>query len=187
MPCRRGVAAAKKHKERKTARTKNNETAIKTLEEADRALQEMCGIEARIEAVDNEADGRIAEIKEKAAAEGKPLRERYKSCVKALEAYARYFRGELFLERKSLERSFGSFGFRKAPDSVSVSKGTAELLVKLGLKKYTRAKIEPDKEAMLSLDDETLEKAGAARRQKEDFFVETKRELVNQELAKLSA
>jgi len=62
-----------------------------------------------------------------------------------------------------------------------------EQLEWLGLSQYIRVKIEPDKEAMLSLDDQTLEKVRAARRQREDFFVETKRELVNQELAKLSA
>jgi len=169
------------------ARTKSNEMTLKSLEEADGILKEMCEIEARIEAIDNDADEQIARLKETAAADGKPLRERYKSCVKAMEAYARYFRGELFKDGKSLERSFGKFGFRKAPDSVSVSKETAELLQKFGLKKFIRTKIEPDKEAMLSLDDETLEKVAAARKQKEDFFVETKRELVNQELAKLSA
>jgi phage host-nuclease inhibitor protein Gam len=169
------------------ARTKSNEMTIKSLEEADAILREMCGIEAQIEAVDNDADEQIAKIKKAAAEEGKPLRDRYKSCVKAMEAYARYFRGELFKDRKSLERPFGAFGFRKAPDSVSVSKETADLLQKFGLKKYVRTKIEPDKEAMLSLDDDTLEKVGAARRQKEDFFVETKRELANQELSKKSA
>jgi phage host-nuclease inhibitor protein Gam len=169
------------------ARTKSNEMTIKSLEEADFILKEMCGIEAQIEAIDNEADEKIAKIKETAAAEGKPLRDRYKSCVKAMEAYARYFRGEIFKDKKSVERSFGSFGFRKAPDSISVTKETAELLQKFGLKKYVRTKTEPDKEAMLSLDDETLAKVGAAKKQKEDFFVETKRELVNQELAKISA
>jgi len=169
------------------ARTKSNEFAIKSLEEADRVLQELCEIEAQIEAIDNAAHEDIALIKKRAAEEGKPMRERYKSCVKAIEAYARYFRGDLFKDRKSLDRTFGIFGFRKAPDAISVSKETAELLQKHGLEEYVRTKIEPDKEAMLSLDDETLEKVGAARRQKEDFFVETKRELVNQELAKLSA
>jgi phage host-nuclease inhibitor protein Gam len=160
---------------------------IKSLEEADFILKEMCEIEARIEVIDNQADEQITRLKEAAAAEGKPLRDRYKSCVKAMEAYARYFRGELFKDNKSLERAFGKFGFRKAPDSVTTTKETADLLQKLGLKKFIRTKIEPDKEAMLSLDDETLEKVGAARKQKEDFFVETKRELVNQELTKKSA
>jgi phage host-nuclease inhibitor protein Gam len=169
------------------ARTKSNEMAIKTLDEADGLLREMCRLEAEIEAVDNAADEEIAKIKADAARDGKPLRDRYKGLVKTMEAYARYFRGELFKDRKSLERPFGSFGFRKAPDAVSVSKETAELLKKLGLNQNIRTKIEPDKEAMLALDDETLSQVGAARKQKEDFFVETKRELVNQELAKRSA
>jgi phage host-nuclease inhibitor protein Gam len=161
--------------------------SIKSLEEADKILQEMCEIEAAIEAVDNQANEEIAAIKKAASEEGKPLRDRYKSCVKAMEAYATYFRGEIFKDKKSLDRTFGSFGFRKAPDSISTTKETAELLEKHGLKQYIRVKIEPDKEAMLQLDDDTLQKVGAARKVKEDFFVETKRELVNQELAKKSA
>jgi phage host-nuclease inhibitor protein Gam len=169
------------------ARTKSNELAIKTLEEADGLLREMCEIEAAIETVDNAADEKIAAIKAEAAKAGKPLRDRYKAMVKTMEAYARYFRGELFRDRKSLERPFGSFGFRKAPDAISVSKETAELLKKIGLAQYIRTKIEPDKEAMLALDEETLAQVGASRKQKEDFFVETRRELVNQELAKRSA
>jgi phage host-nuclease inhibitor protein Gam len=169
------------------ARTKSNELAIKTLEEADDILREMCRIEEQIEAVDNTADEKIAKIKEAAAKEGKPLRDRYKSMVKTLEAYARYFRGELFKDRKSMERPFGSFGFRKAPDAVSVSKETAELLKKHGFAQYIRTKVEPDKEAMLALDDDTLALVGAARKQKEDFFIETRLELVNQELAKRGA
>jgi phage host-nuclease inhibitor protein Gam len=169
------------------ARTKSNEMTIKTLEEADRILKEMCEIEARIEAIDNLANEAIAKIKDETAKKGKPLRDRYKSCVKAMEAYARYFRGDLFKDKKSRDLAFGTFGFRKAPDAVSCSKETADLLQQLGLNEYIRTKIEPDKEAMLSLDEETLAQVGAARKQKEDFFVETKRDLVNQELAKLSA
>lgn len=66
------------------ARTKSNELTIKTLEEADKILQEMCEIEAQIEAIDNGSHEEIARIKEAAAAEGKPFRDRYKSCVKAM-------------------------------------------------------------------------------------------------------
>ncbi|MDR1507859.1 MAG: host-nuclease inhibitor Gam family protein [Treponema sp.] len=169
------------------ARIKSNAAALKTMDEADAVLKELCEIESQVEILDNAADKQIARIKAQVAKDGKPLRNRKKSLVQALEAYARYFRGELFKDRKSLERPFGSFGFRKAPDAVSVSKETAGLLKALGFEQYVRTKIEPDKEAMLALDDETLEKVKAARKQKEDFFIETKRELVNQELTKRSA
>ena len=169
------------------ARSTSNSMTIKSLEEADFILKEMCELESRIEEIDNEANEQIAILKQTAAKEGKPLRDRYKSCVKAMEVFARYFRGEFFKEKKSLTRMFGTFGFRKAPDSISVTKETADLLAKHGLDSYVRTKIEPDKEAMLSLDDETLAAVGAARKQKEDFFVETKREQVNQEQMKKSA
>jgi len=169
------------------ARTKSNAATIKTLEEADALLREMCEIEAGIEYIDNKADKAIAKIKEDAAAMGKPLRDRYKSCHETLKAYAAYFRSELFKDKKSLERPFGTIGFRKAPDSITCTKQTAELLKKIGLAQYVRVRIEPDKEAMLSLSDETLTQVDAARKSREDFFVETKRDLVNQELAKRSA
>ncbi len=169
------------------ARTKSNAATIKSLEEADAILKEMCEIEADIEYIDNTANEKIAKIKEKAAADGKALRDRYKSCHETLKSYAAYFRGELFKDRKSLDRPFGTLGFRKAPDAISCTQQTAELLKKIGLDQYVRVRIEPDKEAMLGLTDDTLSKVEAVRKSREDFYVETKRDLVNQELSKRSA
>lgn len=169
------------------ARIKGNEAIIKNLDEVDAILKELGEIEARLESIDNEANQEITKIKEQAALAGKEPRERYKKLVKTVEYFARYFRADLFNERKSLDRPFGVFGFRKAPDAISVSKDTAGLLQALGLKKFIRTKIEPDKEAMLSLSDETLEQVKASRRSKEDFFIEPKREKVNQKMAKQSA
>ena len=168
------------------ARTKSNAATITTIEEAEKILKEMCELEAQWEKIDNAANKKIADIKEKAANDGKVLRDTYKSHVDSLKAYAVYFRSELFQDKKTIELQFGSIGFRKAPDSISCTKQTAELLQKIGLKEFVRVKIEPDKERMLSLDDETLSQVGAARKSKEDFFAETKRDLVNQELAKLA-
>jgi phage host-nuclease inhibitor protein Gam len=166
------------------ARMKSSTASITTMDEADSILREMCEIETSIEAIDNDANEKIAKIKEKAAIDGKELRDRYKVCLDTLKAYASYFREELFREKKSIERPFGVLGFRKAPDAISVSKNTADLLKKLGLAKYIRTKIEPNKEAMLSLSDETLAQVEAVRKIKEDFFVETKRELVNQAITR---
>jgi len=141
----------------------------------------------QLETIDNTADEEIAQIKERAATEGKLLREQHKANIAALEAYAAYYREELFKDRKSLERPFGTFGYRKAPDAIHVSKETAELLKQAGLEEYLRVKVEPDKEAMLALTDETLAEVRASRRSREDFFIETKREQVNQDLAKQGA
>ena len=168
-------------------RTKSLGIVLKNLDDADRTLQKLCEIESQLETIDNSADEEIATIKESAAAEGKPLREQHKAHVQALESYAAYSREEIFRERKSLDRPFGTFGYRKAPDSIHVTKETAVLLKKQGLDKFLRVKIEPDKEAMLSLSDDELALVKANRRSREDFFIETKREQVNQELAKQGA
>ena len=168
------------------ARTKSNASTIKSLTEADKVMQEMCEIETKLETIDNAANEEISKIKETAASDGKSLRERYKACHESLKAYAVYFRGELFKEKKSLERPFGILGFRKSPDSIAVSKNTPELLKNLGLDEYIRVKIEPDKEAMLSLSDETLQQVEAVRKSKEDFFIETRRELVNQQISNIA-
>ena len=168
-------------------RTKSNGIILKTLDDADKALQQLCEIENQLEAIDNTADEEIAKIKERAAAEGKALREQHKANIAALEAYAAYYREELFKDRKSLERPFGTFGYRKAPDSIHVSKETADLLKQMGYDQFLRVKIEPDKEAMLSLSEDTLALVRASRRSKEDFFIETRREQVNQDLTKQGA
>ena len=168
-------------------RTTSNGIVLKTLDDADRALQKLCEIESQLEAIDNSADEEIAKIKERAATEGKLLREQHKAHITAMEAYAAYYREELFRDRKSLDRPFGTFGYRKAPDSIHVTKETADLLKKQGFDQYLRVKIEPDKEAMLSLSEDTLALVRATRRSKEDFFIETRREQVNQDLAKQGA
>ena len=169
------------------SRTKSNGIVLKTLDDADKTLQKLCEIESQLEAIDNQADEEISAIKERAATEGKQLREQHKAHIAALEAYSAYYREELFKDRKSLERPFGTFGYRKAPDSIHVTKETAELLKKHGFEQYIRTKIEPDKEAMLSLSEDTLALVRATRKSKEDFFIETKREQVNQDLAKQGA
>jgi len=169
------------------ARTKTNGTVLKTLEDADRVLRELGEVETSLEEIDNTANAEIAKLKEKAAIEGKALRDKHKEHVAAIEAFAVYFRQDYFKDRKSLERPFGTFGFRKAPDAISVSKETAELLLKAGLEGFVRTKIEPDKEAMLSLDEDTLAAVRASRRTKEDFFVEPRREQPNQDMVKKSA
>jgi len=176
-----------KNRRKIMGRTKSNGIVLKTLDDADKTLQKLCEIESQLEAIDNAANEEIAQIKERAATEGKLLRDQHKAYITALEAYAAYNREELFQDRKSLDRPFGTFGYRKAPDSIHVSKETADLLKEQGLDEYLRVKIEPDKEAMLALTDDTLALVRASRRSKEDFFIETNREQVNQDLAKQGA
>jgi len=164
------------------ARYKPNVGAIKNLEDADRVLQELCALETEIERIDADGDGRIAKIKEEMAKTGKPLRERTKELTASLKAFADYHKGDLFKDRKSLELAFGVIGYRKTPPSISTSKTTTGLLKKMGLTQYVRVREEPDKESMLSLDDETLAQVDAVRKSKDEFFIQPKREQVNKDL-----
>jgi phage host-nuclease inhibitor protein Gam len=156
---------------------------IKTIEDANLALKEIGLLEHQLAVIDGEANKEIATIKEKCAKEGEGLRGRIADLSALLGAYAEYNRAELFKDRKSVELSFGSFGYRKST-AISVKKTTLELLKKLGLARYVRIKEEADKEAMAELDDETLAQVDAVRKVKDAFFCEANREEVNKELLK---
>ncbi|MDR0557933.1 MAG: host-nuclease inhibitor Gam family protein [Treponema sp.] len=121
------------------ARLKPNVGKIKTIEGANLALKEIGMLEHELAAIDAEADKRIAEIKAQGAKQGEGIRKRIVDLSALLGSYAEYNRDELFRDRKTVDFSFGSFGYRKST-SISVKKTTLELLKKLRLDKYIRVK-----------------------------------------------
>ncbi|MDR0585367.1 MAG: host-nuclease inhibitor Gam family protein [Treponema sp.] len=165
------------------ARFKPSVGKIETLEEANLVLKEIGLLESELEGIDAEAHRQITEIKSIAEKDGKPLRKRVADLAALLGAYAEYNKEELFKDRKTVDLSFGAFGYRKST-SISVKKTTVELLKKLNLIQYVRSKEEPDKEAMAALDDETLSQVDAVRKVKDDFFCQANREEINKELLK---
>jgi len=165
------------------ARYKPNIGKIKTLEDADLALKEIGLLEHELEAIDGEADKKIAEIKADCAKQGEGLRKRITDLSALLGAFAEYNREELFKDRKSQKLSFGEFGYRKST-SISVKKTTLELLKKLKLVRYIRIKEEIDKDLMAEMTDESLAQVDAVRKVKDSFFCEANREQVNKELLK---
>jgi phage host-nuclease inhibitor protein Gam len=156
---------------------------IKTLEDANLVLKEIGLLEHQMAVIDGEANKEIAAIKEKCAKEGQGLRSRIADLASLLGAFAEYNKEEYFKDRKSVDLSFGSFGYRKST-SISVKKSTLDLLKKLHLDKYIRVKEEPDKEAMSEMNDEALAQVDAVRKVKDTFFCEANREEVNKELLK---
>lgn len=156
--------------------------AIQTIDDADKALAELCGLEGKLEEIDTEAEREIAQIREKATTAGKPLREHIKELNATLKAWAAFHKKDLFKDHKSIERPFGTFGYRKSPARISISKDTIELLKKLGHEECVRIKEEVNKEALRDFTDEELAKVGASRKIKEEFFCQTKREQVNQDM-----
>lgn len=165
------------------ARYKPNIGKIKTLEDADLALKEIGLLEHELEAIDGEANKKIAEIKADCAKQGEGLRKRITDLSALLGAFAEYNREELFKDRKSQKLSFGEFGYRKST-SISVKKTTLELLKKLRLVRYIRIKEEIDKDLMAEMTDESLAQVDAVRKVKDSFFCEANREQVNKELLK---
>jgi len=165
------------------ARLKPQVGKIETLDEANGVLKEIGILERELEAIDGEAHVQIAAIKEDAAKKGANIRKRIADDSALLGAFAEYNRAELFKDRKSVQLSFGSFGYRKST-SISVKKTTLELMKKLGFDRFIRIKEEPDKEAMATLDDETLAQVDSVRKVKDDFFCEADKEEVNKDLLK---
>jgi phage host-nuclease inhibitor protein Gam len=165
------------------ARLKPNVGKIKTIEDANLTLKEIGMLEHELAAIDAEADKQIAEIKAQGVKQGEGIRKRIGDLSALLGSYAEYNKSELFKDRKSVDLSFGSFGYRKST-SISVKKTTLELLKKLGLDKYIRVKEEPDKDAMSGMDDEALAQVDAVRKIKDVFFCVANKEEVNRELLK---
>jgi len=165
------------------ARLKPQMGKIVTLDEVNLVLKEIGLLEKELEGIDTEAHKEIAEIKAAAAKRGETIRKRIVDASARIGAYAEYNRDELFKDKKTVQLSFGSFGYRKST-SISVKKTTLELLKKLKLDKYIRVKEEPDKEAMSDLDDDTLSQVDSVRKIKDDFFCEADKEEINKELLK---
>jgi phage host-nuclease inhibitor protein Gam len=165
------------------ARLKPNVKKIESLEDANLTLKEIGLLERELESIDGDAHKRIAEIKTAAVKAGEPVRKRIADLSALLGAYAEYNRAELFRDKKTVQVSFGVFGYRKST-SISVKKTTLELLKKLGKIIFIRTKEEVDKEAMAVLTDEELAMVDAVRKVKDDFFCEADKEEINKDLLK---
>lgn len=165
------------------ARLKPKLTKINSLEEADLILKEIGLAEREIEAIDAGAQKKIAEIKEHTVKQGEGLRKKITELSSLLGAYAEYNKDDFFKDKKTVELTFGCFGYRKST-SIHVKKTTLDLLKKLGMLQFIRVKEEPDKDKLAELKDEDLVQVDAVRKTKDDFFCEANREEINKDLLK---
>lgn len=165
------------------ARYKPNQAKLETIEDVDLALKEIGLLEKELEAIDADAHKAISVAKEAAKKKGEPIRKRILEISSRIGAFAEYNKDELFKDKKTVELTFGIFGFRKST-SISVKKTTIDLLQKLKMDAFIRVKLEPDKEKMADLDDETLSQVDAVRKVKDDFFCQPNKEEINKDLLK---
>jgi phage host-nuclease inhibitor protein Gam len=154
--------------------------------EADEVLMQIGSLTLDLEAIDAEADTQITRIKDKAATDGKSIRQKIDELSQMLGAFSEYNKADLFRDRKSVDLTFGVFGYRKST-SIHVKKSTLEILKEKGMTEYIRVKEEPNKEAMAAMSDESLATVDAKRIEKDDFFCESKRDAVNSALLKKGA
>lgn len=189
-------------------RYKPEGTKVENLEDVEQALTEIRNAESEIDRIDSAADVQIAKIREKAAKDGEKYRNTIQAAVAKVQAYADYNKDELFKKSKSIELENGIFGYRQST-KVSVKKATGELLHKLIERKTEEMRVESDravknflKEEIAKLEvcfkvEEKLQKKAIGELSEENrlaiqaqkitedqFFCETKKEEVNQNLLK---
>lgn len=184
---------------------------IESIEDVEQAFTEIRKAETELFKIDSSADVQCAKIREKAASDGEKFRNIINSAVAKIQAFADYNKDELFDKTKSVELENGIFGYRQST-KVSVKKTTLELLHNLintktlQLKETTdkeeKAKLKEDlaklndcvkieeklqKKAIGELSDTDRAEIGAVKIIEDQFFCETKKEEVNQNLLKAGA
>jgi len=146
---------------------------VTSLNEADAMLRRISDINANIRAIESEADIAINAIKERMKESAAPLIEEKERLERSLGIYAEYNKGELFSDKKSVELTFGSFGFRQST-SIRVKSSTLELLKKHDFIEAIMVKETPNKDVMREWSDERLALVDAKRDIKDAFWVEAK-------------
>lgn len=189
-------------------RYKPENSKVESIEDVEQALNEIRHAETEIYKIDSAADMQIAKIREKAAKDGERYRNTIQSAVAKVQAYADYNKDELFKKSKSIELENGTFGYRQST-KVSVKKTTCELIHSLIERKTNDMKAESDrstkaflkeeiaqlencfkveeklqKKAIGELSDDVRRLIQAQKITEDQFFCETKKEEVNQELLK---
>ncbi len=170
----------------KTTRTKPTPLMIADINAATGAVAEMAAIDrqkAVIEAAMNEA---IDAARAKAAAEAAGLDARRKELANAVTVYAKFYKGELFTDAKTLDLGYGKIGFRLSNPSLVLERGVTEAMCLGRLRDYgllegIRTKESLARDVMLGWPKERLEVVGLIRKQSDDFFIEITPEAVPEE------
>ena len=146
---------------------------ITSLSEADAVLKRLAELNNNIKKIEAETDNKINEIKEAAKKEAEPILEEIEALEHSLAVYSEYNKEELFKDKKTIELTFGLFGFRQST-SIIIKKNTLELLKQHGFKEAIKIKESVNKEVMREWSDERLNLVNAKRVVKDSFWVEVK-------------
>lgn len=146
---------------------------ITSLSEADHTLHKIADLRATIRQAEAEADIAVNAIKDKLKETCTPMLDEISSLEKSLAVYSEYNKEELFKDKKTIELTFGLFGFRKST-SISVKRDTIDLLKEHGFTDAIRLKETPNKEVLGEWSEDRLKLVHVTRRVKDGFWIETK-------------
>lgn len=157
---------------------------ISSIDEADKALQELCEISREVELINLEGNEKIDSVKAEMQAKALPLNQRAEVIGAALNAYALGNKKELFAKEKSKALNFGTIGFRASTKIKTMSKVKWEdvfaRLKENSLLDFIRIKEEVDKEKLKKADSSMLELVGCQVVTEDTFFYELDKEKVVQ-------
>lgn len=148
-------------------------TKVTSLSEADALLHRIADLRAALRKEEADADIAVNEIKERLKASCQPLLDEINALEKSLAVYSEYNKEELFKDKKTIELTFGLFGFRQST-AISVRKSTLEKIKEHCLTEAIRIKETPNKDIMAEWSEEKLALVDARRVVKDQFWIETK-------------
>lgn len=158
-------------------------------DQADAAFAQYAKASAQSEKIQAEIELQCAKIREKYASQLAQLDEEKTLAFDTLSAFAQENKGDLFTKKKSLDMAHGTIGFRTGTPKLKTLKGftwaSALNLVAEFLPDYIRKIEEIAKDKMLADRDEEgmdekMAKCGIQVAQDETFYVEPKKEEINQ-------
>jgi len=172
------------------AREKPKVTVLADLKEADAALAELAGLRRDLAAVEGVMNDAIDTIK----AEAKAQSARVKDLEAALANFAVARKAELFPKKKSLEMTFGLFGFRQSSKLKTLAKWTWKLVLERlqelaadpegrPYREALRTKVEVDKEQMRDWPEDRLAAVGVHKVAEDEFYYELKAEELREDAA----
>ncbi|PLW90010.1 host-nuclease inhibitor Gam family protein [Mucilaginibacter sp.] len=157
-----------------------------TKAEAEEAFAEFAQADARQQQITSKMDEAITKIREKYAAEITELTDKKEGAFDIMLTYAENNRDD-FGKKKSMDLTHGTIGFRTGTPALKTAKGftwtSVTKLLEKGYPDFIRKVTEPAKDKILAdrLKPEVklmIEECGIIVDQKETFFVEPKKELV---------
>jgi phage host-nuclease inhibitor protein Gam len=168
-----------------TKRTKKTVLSGITREQADAAFAEFAVADAREQKLTAEMDEQITKIREKYQDRLKECAQKKEASFDVVQAYSLENKDVLFVKKKSVETSHGTFGFRTGTPKLKTLKGftwkAVTELLKIHLPGYVRKVEEPAKDLILAAREDVLvsqffPEVGICVDQEETFFIECKKE-----------